>query len=117
MAGLPPDEVARLLTERAEHLRRELRALEASLAVSAEIELPDIFLVESHYRRTMLTAELEFVATLAKEIRSSSFSGTKTWRRLHELRESGMSFEQIMSDPVLHLGEEGRYLVPQQDRE
>jgi DNA-binding PadR family transcriptional regulator len=112
MAGLPPDEVARLLVERSEHLRRELRALDASLAVSAELQLPDIFLVESHYRQAMLTAELEFVATLAKEIRTSSFSGTKTWRRLHELRKSGMSFEQIMSDPVRHLGEEGRHLIP-----
>jgi DNA-binding PadR family transcriptional regulator len=112
MAGLPPDEVARLLLERAERLRRELLALEASLAMAAEMQLPDIFLVESHYRRTMLTAELEFVSTLAKSIRSGSFSGTSTWRRIHELRESGTSFEQIMSDPVKHLGEEGRHLVP-----
>jgi DNA-binding PadR family transcriptional regulator len=117
MAGLPPDEVARLLTERSERLRRELLALDASLAMSSEMQLPDIFLVESHFRRTMLTAELEFVTTLAKSIRSSSFSGTKTWRRIHELRESGTSFEEIMSDPVRHLGEEGRHLIPLQDRE
>ena len=117
MPGLPPDEVARLLTERAERLRTELRALDASLAAWAEMGLADIFLVEVHYRRSMLTAELEFVATLANDIRSSSFAGTKTWRLIHELRETGISFEEILSDPVGHLGEEGRYLVPQQERE
>ena len=30
---------------------------------------------------------------------------------MHELRAEGMSFEEIMADPVGHLGEEARALV------
>jgi hypothetical protein len=59
----------------------------------------------------MLDAELDFVATLAKDIRTSSFPGTGTWRRLHELRAEGIAMEEIMRDPVAHLGEEGRPLA------
>jgi DNA-binding PadR family transcriptional regulator len=112
MPGLPPDEVARLLTERAERLRIELRSLDAMFAETAELGLPELFLVESRYRRHMLTAELEFVTTLAQGIRTSSFAGTKVWRRLHELRAEGIPLEEIFADPVRHLGEEARPLAP-----
>ncbi len=112
MPGLPPDEVARLLTQRAERLRMELRAIDAAHAVSVESGLPQLFLVEGHYRRHMLNAELDFVATLAKDIRSSAFEGTKVWRRIYELRADGLSYEEILDDPVGHLGEEARALKP-----
>jgi DNA-binding PadR family transcriptional regulator len=112
MAGLPPDEVARLLAERAERLRIELRALDAMFAETAEMGLPELFVVESRYRRHMLAAELEFVSTLADDIRTTSFAGTKAWRRIHELRAEGMPFEEILADPVAHLGEEARALAP-----
>jgi DNA-binding PadR family transcriptional regulator len=111
MPGLPPDEVARLLAERAERLRIELRSLDAMFAETAEIGLPELFLVESRYRRHMLVAELEFVATLAHDIRTSSFAGTKAWRRMHELRADGVPLEDILRDPVAHLGEEARALA------
>jgi hypothetical protein len=61
----------------------------------------------------MLQAELTFVTDLAQAIRSSAFPGTKTWRRLHELVAGGTPFEEIMADPVGHLGEEGAALRPQ----
>src|SRR5918912_1431670 len=86
MPTLPPDEVARLLDERALKLRSELRALDATLAESEAMGLPELFLVESLFRRRMLDAQLDLVSTLAKEIRTSSFPGTIGWRRLHELR-------------------------------
>jgi DNA-binding PadR family transcriptional regulator len=111
MPGLPPDEVARLLTERAERLRIELRSLDAMFAETAELGLPELFLIESRYRRHMLTAELEFVATLAHDIRTSAFEGTKAWRRMHELRADGVPLEEIFADPVAHLGEEARPLA------
>ncbi len=110
MPGLPPDEVARLLDERCLKLRSELRALDAMLAEAADVGVPDLFLIESTYRRRMLEAEVDFVATLAEGIRRSSFPGTKAWRKLHELRAQGVSFEEITSDPVRYLGEEGRAL-------
>src|ERR687886_1197598 len=56
MAGLPPDEVARLLDDRAIRLRSELRALDAELAEAEQLPLPALFVVESTYRRHMLRA-------------------------------------------------------------
>jgi DNA-binding PadR family transcriptional regulator len=114
MPGLPPDEVARLLDDRALRLRSELRAIDANHAEAQEFGLPDLFLVESLFRRRMLDAELDFVSTLAKEIRTSSFPGTLEWRRLHELRARGLSFAEIMADPVAHLGAGARSLAPRQ---
>src|SRR3954452_18367978 len=108
MPGLPPDEVARLLQERAGRLRTELRSLDAMFAETAEMGLPELFLVEGRFRRHMLAAELEFVSTLAHDIRASSIDGAKAWRRMHELRAAGMSIEEILADPVTHLGEEAR---------
>jgi DNA-binding PadR family transcriptional regulator len=115
MAGLPPHEVARLLDERSLKLRAELRALDATLAEAQAIGVPDLFLVESLFRRRMLDAEVDFVSTLTKEIRTSSFPGTTEWRRLHELRAEGMTFEQILADPVKYLGEAARALAPPRD--
>jgi hypothetical protein len=116
MAGLPPEEVGRLLDERADALRLELRSLEAAGDFGEEMGLPEIFVVESHYRHAMLTAELAFVVDLAKRIRSSELGGTKVWRRMHELFAQGMPFEEILEDPVRHLGEEARILAGQQPR-
>src|SRR3954464_131840 len=58
MAGLPPDEVARLLGERADKLRTEIGALDAMFDETHEMGLPEIFMVESRYRRCLLSAEL-----------------------------------------------------------
>jgi DNA-binding PadR family transcriptional regulator len=113
MPGLPPAEVVRLLSERADRLRMDLRALDANLEVAVEKGLPDLFLVESRYRRCLLTAELDFVSALARDIGSGTFAGTTTWRRIHELRAEGLPFEEILRDPVAHLGEEARALAPQ----
>ena len=115
MPTLPPDEVARLLEDRALKLRSELRAIDANHAEAEAVGIHDLFLVESLFRRRMLDAELDFVSTLAKEIRTSSLPGTLEWRRLHELHAEGMTFEQIMADPVAHLGEGARSLAPGRD--
>src|SRR5918912_221743 len=115
MPTLPPDEVARLLEDRALKLRSELRAIDANHTEAEAVGVADLFLVESLFRRRMLDAELDFVSTLAKEIRTSSLAGTIGWRRLHELRAQGMTFEQIMADPVAHLGEGARSMAPRQE--
>jgi DNA-binding PadR family transcriptional regulator len=110
MPGLPPDDVALLLDRRAERLRAELHTIDAMHAQATAAQLPELFLVESRYREAALTAELDFVATLAADIRSGSFAGVKLWRRIHELRAGGTSFEEIRTDPIRHLGDEGRIL-------
>jgi len=56
-------------------------------------------------------AELTFVTDLATRIRDESFAGTSIWRRIHELRAEGLTFEEIFTDPVKHLGEEARVLA------
>jgi DNA-binding PadR family transcriptional regulator len=106
MPLLEPDEVARLLDGRAERLRIELRTIDAGRAEATAMGLPELFIVEGLYRRSILTAELEFVTSLAQRIRSSEFGGTKAWRRMHELRSQGVSFGDINADPVRYLGEE-----------
>jgi DNA-binding PadR family transcriptional regulator len=110
MPGLPPDDVALLLDRRAERLRAELHTIDAMHAQATAAQLPELFLIESRYRSAALTAELDFVATLAADIRSGSFAGVKLWRRIHELRAGGTSFEDIRNDPVRYLGDEGRIL-------
>jgi DNA-binding PadR family transcriptional regulator len=112
MPGLPPAEVARLLAERAEKLRTELRGLDAMFAEVAEMGLPELFSVESRFRQRMLRAELEFVTELAATIGSGRFPGTELWRRLHELRDEGVTWEQVFADPVAHLGEEAAVIAP-----
>jgi len=112
MAGLPPDEVARLLEQRAERLQITLKSLDGMHEVTRGRGLPDLFLVESLYRHAMLGAELDYVTRLAADIRSGAFPGTKAWRRLHELIAEGLSFPEIFADPVRHLGEEARGLQP-----
>jgi DNA-binding PadR family transcriptional regulator len=110
MPSLPPDDVARLLELRGDKLRAELAALDTSLDGAREMGLPELLLVEGQYRRATLTAELDFVSALARDIRSGELTGAPTWRRMHELRAEGLSFEEILSDPVRHLGEEARAL-------
>jgi DNA-binding PadR family transcriptional regulator len=110
MPSLPPDDVAMLLTKRAQLLRVELRTLDSMLEEAAGLALPELFLVEGRFRRAILAAELDFVSGLAGAIGDSSMTGVKAWKRIHELRAEGISFEEIFADPVRHLGEEGRIL-------
>ena len=116
IAGLPPDEASRLLAERAEKLRVALRSLEGAEQASGEMGLPEVFIVEHRYRHAMLSAELAFVADVAKRIDSAEFGGTKVWQRLHELRAEGMSFEEVLADPVRYLGEEAAILQTHEPR-
>lgn len=112
MAGLPPDEAASLLEERATRLELEKGRVESDLAWSRDHGLPDVFLVEAIYRAAMLGAERDFVAGLASDIRQERLGGTAGWRRIHELRASGMPMEEILAQASTLLGEEARILEP-----
>jgi DNA-binding PadR family transcriptional regulator len=111
MAGLPPAEVVRLLEHRVTRLDIELRRLEATHAVTAEMKLPEVFVVESRFRAAMVAAERDFVRQLAADIREGHLGGVEVWRRIHELQATGVDLEDIFADPVTHLGEEAATLV------
>lgn len=110
IAGMPPDEAARLLEVRVQRLAIEVKAVAASNEVARDMHLPEVFLVESVFRGKMLEAELEFVRQLAADIRSGALAGTSAWRRLHELLAEGASLDEVFADPVAYLGEEARVL-------
>lgn len=105
-AGIAPDEVARLLTARAGRLRMEIASVEAGLEYTREMGLPEVFVIEEQYRKALMEAELAFVTDLATRIGNGELGGTAWWRRIHELQDQGISFEEITRDPVKHLGEE-----------
>jgi hypothetical protein len=112
IAGLAPDEAARLLTERAGRLRMELGAIDGALAFTSEQGMPELFVIETEYRRAILTAELDFVTDLADRIRTDKLAGTGWWRRIHELTEQGVSLAEVFADPTKHLGEEAAEIAP-----
>ncbi|MEO7068950.1 MAG: hypothetical protein ABI131_00495, partial [Nostocoides sp.] len=85
--------------------------VEAGLTVTHEMGLPQIFVVEEEFRRLMLATELDYVTHLAEAIKTNGLTGVRGWRRLHTLVEQGLTFEEVMADPVRHLGEEAADFV------
>jgi DNA-binding PadR family transcriptional regulator len=112
IAGLSPDEASQLLDQRAVRLKIELGSVEAGLALTSEQGIPELFAVESEYRKAMIEAEIAFVTRLAERIRREELGGTTWWRRIHELRDQGVSLGEIFADPVEHLGEEAAEIAP-----
>jgi DNA-binding PadR family transcriptional regulator len=110
MPGLAPDIAASRLEDRAVKLQVSLGELKSRLHVVSEQGLPELFSIEDQYRIAMMTAELDFVAELARRVRSGELEGVPLWRRLHELLEQGVSGEELSADPVRYLGEGGRLL-------
>jgi DNA-binding PadR family transcriptional regulator len=83
VAGLPPDDVTRLLEERAQLLSGELAELAAGLREVSEGGLPRLFAVEMEYRQALRAAELEFVRALLGQLADGSLDGLSEWRRFH----------------------------------
>jgi DNA-binding PadR family transcriptional regulator len=111
-AALAPDEVSRLLTARAAKLRMDIGSVDAGLAYTTEMGLPELFVIEEQYRKALMDAELAFVTSLVTRIDTNELGGIRWWRRVHELQEQGISFEEIARDPVKHLGEEAAEIAP-----
>jgi DNA-binding PadR family transcriptional regulator len=112
IAGLAPDEAARLLRSRATLLRMSLGSVDAGLELTGRMGLPELFVVEEQYRRALMEAELAFVTSLAARIERDELGGSRWWRRVHELQEQGITLEEITRDPVTHLGEEAPSIAP-----
>jgi DNA-binding PadR family transcriptional regulator len=111
-AGLAPDELARLLANRASRLRMELGSIDAGLAYTEEMGLPELFVIEEQYRKVVMEAELAFVSDLAGRIERDELGGVRWWRKIHALQEQGHTFEEIAKDPQKFLGKEAASLAP-----
>ena len=63
------------------------------------MQLPALLNVESAYRTAILEAERDFVRRLVADIRSDALGGTVVWRRIYELREQGVTLEEMFTNP------------------
>jgi DNA-binding PadR family transcriptional regulator len=111
MPAFAPDRVVSLLDQRAVALEASITELEAFYQSPMAAVLPRVFTVELEFRLALIHAELDYVRTLAQEIRDGSFEGTSFWRRGYELvEETGLSYADLLADPVKYFGEEARWL-------
>lgn len=94
MAALPPDEVIRLLEIRATSLQAKHRSSEAMLA-SVPAGFARIFMIEAEFQHSLLTTETVFVKQLLHDLKSGQLTGLKGWRRLHEMRATDATPEEI----------------------
>jgi len=92
---LAPDEAIELLRARLVRLDDELEQRSAMAEQAANAGLPELFLVEFHYRVAMIRAEREFVAGLLERLEGGELVGLGAWRSLHELVERGATAEEI----------------------
>ena len=80
---LPPDDVAGLLRERAEHLEGDIAQARASCALAGKQHVPRLFWVEEEYRTVLREAELGYVRKLAAQIADGTLGGDEWWQSIH----------------------------------
>ncbi|MEA5455566.1 PadR family transcriptional regulator [Sinomonas sp. JGH33] len=102
---LSPDEAKACLAQRLERLDAEITA-RSEMEQTGERGLPELFLIESSYRRAMLEAERAFVASLLERINRKTFGGIDIWEGLHAALAAGTSREEIAAQLAARLGEE-----------
>lgn len=86
VAGLPPDEVADLLSQRVRALAARIAELTEVLAAHV-LRIPRLFLVEAEYELAMLRAETDWTRSLRQEITDGTLPGVAGWRKFHETGE------------------------------
>ena len=57
--------------------------------------MPRLFAIEHEYELALLAAEVDFLSALLADLRDGTFSGLAGWRRLHELRATDLSNDEI----------------------
>jgi DNA-binding PadR family transcriptional regulator len=76
---LAPDQVLPLLEERTERLTAELN--EAEDMLSADPDLPRLFLLEEEYRAALLRAEIEWLRSVIDDLASGRLDWDEEWIR------------------------------------
>ncbi|HMK12409.1 MAG TPA: PadR family transcriptional regulator [Acidimicrobiales bacterium] len=84
LPGLPPEDVARLLSDRCLALEVRLNQSRAARASGEGMNLPRLFMLEDEYRERLMEAELEFCRGLLKEIEDRSLEGIEQWTGFHQ---------------------------------
>jgi hypothetical protein len=92
---LPPEEATELLERRLSTQRAALENGQKLIARALDAGMPRLFAVEHEYELAILAAEVEFLTALLDDMRNGSFSGLAGWRRIHELRGTGLSHDEI----------------------
>jgi DNA-binding PadR family transcriptional regulator len=83
LPALPPEDVATLLAERAQHLQAELAQAAATRELAQKAGLPRLFWVEGEFDMVLREAELGYVEQLAADISSGALDGTAWWHEMH----------------------------------
>ncbi|HEX6326823.1 MAG TPA: PadR family transcriptional regulator [Jiangellaceae bacterium] len=95
MPALPPDEVIELLDRRLAAQQATLEAGRKSMGRAIDAGMPRLFAIEHEYELALLAAEVDFLSALLADLRDGTFSGLAGWRRLHELRATDLSNDEI----------------------
>lgn len=99
MGALDPQEVLRLLELRLSALEMQRTAGEAVKA-AAPPNFPRIFMIEYDFTSALLDAEIAFVRSLVRDMRTKELGGYRLWQRMHELRADDLSSEEASA--ILH---------------
>jgi DNA-binding PadR family transcriptional regulator len=83
LPGLPPDDVAALLSQRIKALELQLVQRRAVMASAMAEGLPRLFALEDEYQACLLEAELDYTRRLVKDIESGELVGIDLWRAFH----------------------------------
>ena len=92
---LPPITAAELLERRRDRLDADLAERHELQTQAQTAALPELFMIEFHYRLAVLEAERAFVAELAVRIRDRSIGGYEWWEQLHRLLGEGLSMSEL----------------------
>lgn len=91
---LTPQTALELLEKRVERLDDEIAARHRQRAQIDE-SVPELFMIEFHYRQAVLDAERAYIAALAARIRDRTIGGLQLWEGLHALLHEGLSMADI----------------------
>lgn len=105
MGAIPPDEATALLTDRIAALT-EASKDHADLMAQAPPSFPRLFMIEGEYQEALRQTELAFTTQLLADITSGALTGTPIWRRLHELRDSGLTGGDVQTQLFKEFSEE-----------
>jgi DNA-binding PadR family transcriptional regulator len=107
IALLSPDEATALLRERVERIDVELDQRAALAEQFPQLGVPELFLIEFHYRVAMIRAERDFVTTLLRRLEAGEVGGIDAWSGLHQLLAAGATPDEVQEQLARYMAEGG----------